>query len=187
MLPCADGADRLDVVHVRRNLGGARPIPSHPQGCRSEPSCGPARPEPVDREREHPIHERHEQKEVPGRGRGRHRGHRGGQPVRRGGAGRHDPRGKSAANEPVVAYVQDPKAGVLHLMVGEREVIVEDHDLVARILNAAEASEMSSHREAPEISKDPVADSTDDGYRDCWLPRVVHDGFEHLINIAGRR
>ena len=36
-----------------------------------------------------------------------------------------------------MAYVQDPKAGVLHLMVGEREVIVEDHDLVARILNAA--------------------------------------------------
>ena len=38
---------------------------------------------------------------------------------------------------PVVAYVQDPQVGVLHLMVGEREVIVEDHDLVARILNAA--------------------------------------------------
>jgi hypothetical protein len=46
-------------------------------------------------------------------------------------------RGKGAAKEPVVAYVQDPKGGVLHLMVGEREVIVEDHDLVARILNAA--------------------------------------------------
>jgi hypothetical protein len=45
--------------------------------------------------------------------------------------------GKHAATDPVVAYVQDPKAGVLHLMVGEREVIVEDHDLVARILNAA--------------------------------------------------
>ena len=46
-------------------------------------------------------------------------------------------RSKKAATEPVVAYVQNPKAGVLHLMVGEREVIVEDHDLVARILNAA--------------------------------------------------
>ena len=46
-------------------------------------------------------------------------------------------RGRDAATEPVVAYVQNPKAGVLHLMVGEREVIVEDHDLVARILNAA--------------------------------------------------
>ena len=43
----------------------------------------------------------------------------------------------NAATEPVVAYVQDPKVGVLRLMVGEREVIVEDHDLVARILNAA--------------------------------------------------
>ena len=46
-------------------------------------------------------------------------------------------RRRDAAAEPVVAYVQDPKGGVLHLMVGEREVIVEDHDLVARILNAA--------------------------------------------------
>ena len=46
-------------------------------------------------------------------------------------------RGSNAATEPVVAYVEDPKAGVLHLMVGDREVIVEDHDLVARILNAA--------------------------------------------------
>jgi hypothetical protein len=46
-------------------------------------------------------------------------------------------RRSNAATEPVVAYVQDPKAGVLHLMVGEREVIVEDHDLVTRILNAA--------------------------------------------------
>ena len=36
-----------------------------------------------------------------------------------------------------MAYVQDPKVGVLRLMVGDREVIVEDHDLVARILNAA--------------------------------------------------
>ena len=36
-----------------------------------------------------------------------------------------------------MAYVQDPKVGVLRLMVGEREVIVEDHDLVTRILNAA--------------------------------------------------
>jgi hypothetical protein len=46
-------------------------------------------------------------------------------------------RRKDAATEPVVAYVPEPTAGVLHLMVGEREVIVEDHDLVARILNAA--------------------------------------------------
>ena len=46
-------------------------------------------------------------------------------------------RGKGAATEPVVAYVHNPKAGVLHLMVGERDVVVEDHDMVARILNAA--------------------------------------------------
>jgi hypothetical protein len=50
-------------------------------------------------------------------------------------------RGRDAATEPVVAYVQDPRAGVLRLMVGEREVIVEDRDLVARILNAAGSTE----------------------------------------------
>jgi len=42
-----------------------------------------------------------------------------------------------AAHEPVVAYVQNPKADVVHLMVGEREIVVEDRELVARILNAA--------------------------------------------------
>jgi hypothetical protein len=46
-------------------------------------------------------------------------------------------RHEHAATEQVVAFVQNPRSGVLHLMVGEREVIVEDHDLVARILNAA--------------------------------------------------
>ena len=46
-------------------------------------------------------------------------------------------RNKNAATEPVVAYVEDPRSGVLRLMVGEREVIVEDHDLVTRILNHA--------------------------------------------------
>lgn len=46
-------------------------------------------------------------------------------------------RRKNAATEPVVAYVPEPRAGVVHLMVGEREVIVEDHELVACILNAA--------------------------------------------------
>ena len=47
------------------------------------------------------------------------------------------------------------------LMVGEREVVVHDRDLVTRLLNAAGRLTMSSHREAPEISKDPVADNTD--------------------------
>ena len=47
-------------------------------------------------------------------------------------ARRHD-----AAYEPVVAYVADPHADVVHLMVGEREVVVEDRELAARILNAA--------------------------------------------------
>jgi hypothetical protein len=42
-----------------------------------------------------------------------------------------------AATEPVVAYIENPLGGVLHLMVGDREVVVEDRDLVTRILNAA--------------------------------------------------
>lgn len=42
-----------------------------------------------------------------------------------------------SAKEPVVAYVRDHQSGELELMVGEREVIVHDRDLVARILNAA--------------------------------------------------
>ena len=42
-----------------------------------------------------------------------------------------------AAAEPVVAYVGDHGSDEVHLMVGEREVIVNDRDLVTRILNAA--------------------------------------------------
>ena len=43
----------------------------------------------------------------------------------------------SSARESVVAYVQDHRSDTLRLMVGEREVVVHDRDLVARILNAA--------------------------------------------------
>ena len=46
-------------------------------------------------------------------------------------------RRKSSAAEPVVAYVGDHGSDELHLMVGEREVVVHDRDLVTRILNAA--------------------------------------------------
>jgi hypothetical protein len=42
-----------------------------------------------------------------------------------------------SAKQPVVAYVRDHRSSELQLMVGEREVIVHDRDLVARILNAA--------------------------------------------------
>lgn len=47
------------------------------------------------------------------------------------------PASPGSAKEPVVAYVQDAAAGELTLMVGEREVVVRDRDLVNRILNAA--------------------------------------------------
>jgi hypothetical protein len=46
-------------------------------------------------------------------------------------------RSGTAANEPVVAYVGDADSDKLTLMVGEREVVVRDRDLVTRILNAA--------------------------------------------------
>ncbi|MET1059801.1 MAG: hypothetical protein ABWX84_09400 [Nocardioides sp.] len=42
-----------------------------------------------------------------------------------------------SARETVVAYVKDPTSSELRLMVGEREVVVDDRDLVTRILNAA--------------------------------------------------
>jgi len=43
----------------------------------------------------------------------------------------------NSAKAPVVAYVKDHRSSILRLMVGEREVIVHDRDLVTRILNAA--------------------------------------------------
>ncbi len=43
----------------------------------------------------------------------------------------------NGARETVVAYVKDHRSNELRLLVGEREVIVNDRDLVTRILNAA--------------------------------------------------
>lgn len=43
----------------------------------------------------------------------------------------------SAADEPVVAFIENPDSGVVTLMFGEREVVVDDRELVVRILNAA--------------------------------------------------
>ena len=42
-----------------------------------------------------------------------------------------------AAQDTVVAYVKNHRSDELRLMVGEREVVVHDRDLVTRILNAA--------------------------------------------------
>ena len=41
------------------------------------------------------------------------------------------------AREAVVAYVKNHRSDELRLMVGEREVVVHNRDLVTRILNAA--------------------------------------------------
>jgi hypothetical protein len=47
------------------------------------------------------------------------------------------PRSGVAGREPVVAYVEDAPSGRVTLMVGEREVVVHDPDLVRRLLDAA--------------------------------------------------
>jgi hypothetical protein len=46
-------------------------------------------------------------------------------------------RTSTSAREPVVAYVEHHFSDRVHLMVGEREIVVHDRDLAARILNAA--------------------------------------------------
>jgi hypothetical protein len=45
--------------------------------------------------------------------------------------------GGDLPDEPVVAYVRNPKAGGLAVMVGDREVAVKDRGLVQRIVKAA--------------------------------------------------
>jgi len=42
-----------------------------------------------------------------------------------------------SARQPVVAYIEHHFGDRIHLMVGEREIVVHDRDLVTRILNAA--------------------------------------------------
>jgi hypothetical protein len=46
-------------------------------------------------------------------------------------------RSKNGAKETVVAYVEDHNSNEIILMVGDRELVVHDQDLVNRILNAA--------------------------------------------------
>ena len=46
-------------------------------------------------------------------------------------------RSSTSAREPVVAYVEHHFSDRVHLMVGEREIVVHDKDLATRILNAA--------------------------------------------------
>jgi hypothetical protein len=46
-------------------------------------------------------------------------------------------RSPHGATESVVAYVRDAGSDELTLLVGEREVVVHDGDLVNRLLNAA--------------------------------------------------
>jgi len=45
--------------------------------------------------------------------------------------------GAAAHTEPVVAHVRDARTGDIDLFVGTRHVQVRDHDLAARLANAA--------------------------------------------------
>ena len=51
-----------------------------------------------------------------------------------------------SAREPVLAVVTDHQSSELRLLVGEREVVVHDRDLVARILNAAGGADVLAPR-----------------------------------------
>lgn len=46
-------------------------------------------------------------------------------------------RTRGSATEPVVAHIANHDSSELRLLVGESEVVVQDRDLVTRILNAA--------------------------------------------------
>jgi len=46
-------------------------------------------------------------------------------------------RAPGSAKLPVVAYVEHHFSDRVHLLVGDREVVVHDRDLASRILNAA--------------------------------------------------
>jgi len=46
-------------------------------------------------------------------------------------------RNHDSARESVVVYVQHHFSDRVHLLVGEREIVVHDRDLATRILNAA--------------------------------------------------
>ena len=63
----------------------------------------------------------------------------------------------------VLVQIRDAAAGEVEILVDEREIVFTDKALVARCCGppAEEELPMSSHREAPAISKDPVADNTD--------------------------
>ena len=70
---------------------------------------------------------------------------------------------------PLMVCVHDAEGGNVSILHGIEEIVVNDRQLVAKIAfprqvrrqESLKELAMSSHREAPEISKDPVADSTD--------------------------
>jgi hypothetical protein len=49
------------------------------------------------------------------------------------------PAGAVKASGPLVAYVRDVRGGAVSIMVGDREVVVHDRDLVARLAGLSAA------------------------------------------------
>ena len=83
---------------------------------------------------------------------------------------------------PVLAHLRNAETGEIAILVGTHEVVIHDRVLAQRLLQAAlylaassqnhpsqvfsihpqrKGASMSSHREAPGLLDDPVADSTD--------------------------
>ena len=58
-------------------------------------------------------------------------------PTRRHGAAGQKPLRRPTDAQPLVAHVGDPAHGTVSLLVGDREVVVHDADLVARLMIAA--------------------------------------------------
>ncbi|MGX7680951.1 twin-arginine translocation signal domain-containing protein [Jatrophihabitans sp. DSM 45814] len=52
---------------------------------------------------------------------------------------------------PLVAHISDPSTGEVSVLSGDREVIVRDHDLVARLTRAAQGDSDHASRAGKEV------------------------------------
>ena len=104
-----------------------------------------------------------------------------------------------AAAGPLVVHISDVASGKVEILVADQSVVFTDKQLVAKVLRRSRGAEpdMSSHREAPAISKDPVADNTDTyafvspgrhGHDDHQLPAAADAGRgTELLRVRRRR
>jgi hypothetical protein len=52
------------------------------------------------------------------------------------GAADADARQRATRSDPIVAWLDDPRAGTITVMSGDKEVVIHDHALAARIARA---------------------------------------------------